>query len=89
MWKAGNEKALGHLKWLNAEQVNIAGVESGKKKQEEERKSRRLGVTTSTAGCALVRDDEGAHVGCQSGLRPRDTPLGLILFLVSTYLPIP
>ena len=34
-------------------------------------------------------DDEGAHVGCQSGLRPRDTPLGLILFLVSTRLPIP
>jgi len=34
-------------------------------------------------------DDEKAHVGCQSGLRPRDTPLGLILFLVSTYLPIP
>ena len=33
--------------------------------------------------------DEGAHVGCQSGLRPRDTPHGLILFLVSTYLPIP
>ena len=23
----------------------------------------------------LVLDDEGAHVGCQSGLRPRDTPL--------------
>ena len=37
----------------------------------------------------LVIDDEGAHVGCQSGLRPRDTPLGLILFLVSTRLPIP
>ena len=36
VWEAGNEKALGHLKWLNAEQVNIAGVESGKKKQEEE-----------------------------------------------------
>ena len=34
-------------------------------------------------------DDEGAHVGCQSGLRPRDTPLGLILFLVPTLLPIP
>ena len=26
-------------------------------------------------------DDEGAVVGCQSGLRPRDTPLGLILFM--------
>ena len=37
----------------------------------------------------LVLDDEGAHVGCQSGLRPRDTPLGLILFLVPTLLPIP
>ena len=37
----------------------------------------------------LINDDEGAHVGCQSGLRPRDTPLGLILFLVPTLLPIP
>ena len=37
----------------------------------------------------LGGDDEGAHVGCQSGLRPRDTPLGLILLLVPTLLPIP
>jgi hypothetical protein len=34
-------------------------------------------------------DDEGAHVGCQSDPRPRDTLLGLILFLVPTLLPIP
>ena len=38
------------------------------------------------AGCWLaMMKDEGAHVRCQSGLRPRDTPLGhalgLILFL--------
>ena len=40
-------------------------------------------------GDTTRHDDEGAHVGCQSGLRPRDTPLGLILFLVPTLLPIP
>ena len=43
------------------------------------------GFSGSIRVSALARDDEGAHVGCQSGLRPRDTPLvtcELILYSV-------
>ena len=36
---------------------------------------RRAGVLQIGPEVERTRDDEGAVVGCQSGLRPRDTPL--------------
>ena len=41
------------------------------------------------ANASWCFDDEGAQVGCHAAYGRFDTPHGLILFLVSTYLPIP